>query len=134
VHMHTSQLHASFLDKRGIARMVASRLASPHSVAWKLSTYIIGGCNRRPVVNQRLHHAWPPMVDSKVQRHLPVRVAHGELGTVRDQKRNYLRLIRLHGVVDERLMVLRVHAERASYACACVWGCALCCACFLKCC
>lgn len=95
----------------GCARIVATQIAFPRC-ALKLSTYIVRDCKRRPVLDQRLHHFWPAMVDSHVQRHLPVRIFHGDLGTVLNEQRNDLGLIGLHRVVDERLMVLREYEVR----------------------
>jgi len=112
VHTHSRPLHASIFHAQDVLasshRELRSRVA-----ALKLSTYIIRNCKRRPVLHQRLHHFWPAMVDSKVQRHLPMRIFHGDLGTVLNEQRNDLGLIGLHRVVDERLMVLREHEERA---------------------
>jgi len=112
VHTHSRPLHASIFHAQDVLasshRELRSRVA-----ALKLSTYIIRDCKRRHVLDQRLHHIWPAMVDSKVQGHLPVRIFHGDLGTVLNEQRNDLGLIGLHRVVDERLMVLREHEERA---------------------
>ena len=111
-HTQSRPLHASIFHAQDVIAS-SHRESRPRVAALKLSTYIIRGCNRSPVIDQRLHHFWPAMVDSKVQRHLPVLIFHGDLGTVLNEQRNDLGLIGLHRVVDERLMVLREHEERA---------------------
>lgn len=111
VHTHSSQMHASIFDAQDVLAL-SHRESRLRVAALKRSTHIIRGCKRRPVLDQRLHHFWPSVVDSKVQRHLPVLIFHGDLGTVLNEQRNDLGLIGLYGVVDERLMVLHERAKR----------------------